>query len=130
MYFFFSSRRRHTRLTCDWSSDVCSSDLRGEEQLAHVLLGRLAPARVVEPEGKLTTQRVGDREISTEESLGLGAAPHRDEIEDLDEEPRPAPAPLADCLDQGLQPGNESVVADSEQGTARDVTDAGGLHDE
>src|SRR6266571_6074719 len=25
-YFFFSSRRRHTRLTCDWSSDVCSSD--------------------------------------------------------------------------------------------------------
>src|SRR5690242_15039065 len=27
MLFFFSSRRRHTRLTCDWSSDVCSSDL-------------------------------------------------------------------------------------------------------
>src|SRR4051812_49546027 len=26
-HFFFSSRRRHTRLTCDWSSDVCSSDL-------------------------------------------------------------------------------------------------------
>src|SRR6266480_4288731 len=26
--FFFSSRRRHTRLTCDWSSDVCSSDLQ------------------------------------------------------------------------------------------------------
>src|SRR4051812_49611606 len=25
--FFFSSSRRHTRLTCDWSSDVCSSDL-------------------------------------------------------------------------------------------------------
>src|SRR6266571_7410132 len=24
--FFFSSRSRHTRLTCDWSSDVCSSD--------------------------------------------------------------------------------------------------------
>src|SRR5690348_17545485 len=28
--FFFSSRRRHTRWTGDWSSDVCSSDLRGE----------------------------------------------------------------------------------------------------
>src|SRR6266480_2657354 len=28
-FFFFSSRRRHTRLTCDWSSDVCSSDLLG-----------------------------------------------------------------------------------------------------
>src|SRR2546426_4997568 len=26
-YFFFSSRRRHTRLQGDWSSDVCSSDL-------------------------------------------------------------------------------------------------------
>src|SRR5438034_9895634 len=27
--FFFSSRRRHTRSLCDWSSDVCSSDLGG-----------------------------------------------------------------------------------------------------
>src|SRR5215211_8541298 len=27
--FFFSSRRRHTRSLCDWSSDVCSSDLFG-----------------------------------------------------------------------------------------------------
>src|SRR5688572_32029169 len=26
-FFFFSSRRRHTRFDCDWSSDVCSSDL-------------------------------------------------------------------------------------------------------
>src|SRR5947207_12657858 len=35
--FFFSSRRRHTRSLCDWSSDVCSSDLatgRGREGLA------------------------------------------------------------------------------------------------
>src|SRR3954466_15279482 len=28
--FFFSSRRRHTRLSCDWSSDVCSSDLSSD----------------------------------------------------------------------------------------------------
>src|SRR6185369_8953416 len=27
LLFFFSSRRRHTRFKCDWSSDVCSSDL-------------------------------------------------------------------------------------------------------
>src|SRR5436190_20864684 len=27
MFFFFSSRRRHTRSLCDWNSDVCSSDL-------------------------------------------------------------------------------------------------------
>src|SRR5688572_33290531 len=32
--FFFSSRRRHTRFDCDWSSDVCSSDLK-------LILGRL-----------------------------------------------------------------------------------------
>src|SRR5260370_15544571 len=31
--FFFSSRRRHTRFKCDWSSDVCSSDLRPEALL-------------------------------------------------------------------------------------------------
>src|SRR3989454_9032161 len=28
LFFFFSSRRRHTRLQGDWSSDVCSSDLK------------------------------------------------------------------------------------------------------
>src|SRR5437588_8416187 len=28
--FFFSSRRRHTRSLCDWSSDVCSSDRNAE----------------------------------------------------------------------------------------------------
>src|SRR6266446_8346108 len=32
--FFFSSRRRHTRLHGDWSSDVCSSDLRQADALA------------------------------------------------------------------------------------------------
>src|SRR5260221_7968435 len=32
--FFFSSRRRHTRSLCDWSSDVCSSDLLWRELLA------------------------------------------------------------------------------------------------
>src|SRR5438876_11114755 len=31
-FFFFSSRRRHTRWTGDWSSDVCSSDLRLDGQ--------------------------------------------------------------------------------------------------
>src|SRR6266566_130573 len=37
LFFFFSSRRRHTRLQGDWSSDVCSSDL--DERIAHLLLG-------------------------------------------------------------------------------------------
>src|SRR5262249_56982219 len=44
--FFFASRRRHTRLVSDWSSDVCSSDLfhqrvlRVEDHQIHALIER------------------------------------------------------------------------------------------
>src|SRR2546430_2617480 len=34
-FFFFSSRRRHTRFDCDWSSDVCSSDLGSLQYVNH-----------------------------------------------------------------------------------------------
>src|SRR5690606_41186098 len=34
--FFFSSRRRHTRFSRDWSSDVCSSDLSGGSMIRPV----------------------------------------------------------------------------------------------
>src|SRR5256886_3302585 len=47
--FFFSSRRRHTRFDCDWSSDVCSSDLSTVEDAS---LG-IAQASVVEDAAKL-----------------------------------------------------------------------------
>src|SRR5690606_39551433 len=46
--FFFSSRRRHTRFSRDWSSDVCSSDLLGDQRASRIdgveppLTGRLA----------------------------------------------------------------------------------------
>src|SRR6266850_3311120 len=40
-FFFFSSRRRHTRLQGDWSSDVCSSDLR-PAFVHEVLIGEYA----------------------------------------------------------------------------------------
>src|SRR5688500_20068453 len=36
IFFFFSSRRRHTRLQGDWSSDVCSSDLVQQELLPRI----------------------------------------------------------------------------------------------
>src|SRR5689334_24678123 len=36
--FFFSSRRRHTRWNCDWSSDVCSSDLFVYDALGAIAL--------------------------------------------------------------------------------------------
>src|SRR2546430_7379112 len=53
MIFFFSSRRRHTRFDCDWSSDVCSSDLRvssDAKQLAHAACSA-AKSRDVEVAG-------------------------------------------------------------------------------
>src|SRR2546427_6775660 len=37
IFFFFSSRRRHTRFDCDWSSDVCSSDLDGATFIGRLL---------------------------------------------------------------------------------------------
>src|SRR5689334_24709694 len=39
--FFFSSRRRHTRWNCDWSSDVCSSDLASVPTAKHFHLPRI-----------------------------------------------------------------------------------------
>src|SRR6266568_3286815 len=36
LFFFFSSRRRHTIWNCDWSSDVCSSDLKDFEPVSLV----------------------------------------------------------------------------------------------
>src|SRR5260370_19302169 len=47
-FFFFSSRRRHTRFKCDWSSDVCSSDLEAGVEGAELgVVGR----RFVETHG-------------------------------------------------------------------------------
>src|SRR6516162_11373602 len=55
-YFFFSSRRRHTRLQGDWSSDVCSSDLeqqpgdrpRAAARLSLKYAGKTSHARYAE----------------------------------------------------------------------------------
>src|SRR5256885_16551735 len=43
VFFFFSSRRRHTRLQGDWSSDVCSSDLisTGDKDMAQLVDGSI-----------------------------------------------------------------------------------------
>src|SRR2546430_12348528 len=50
--FFFSSRRRHTRFDCDWSSDVCSSDLTSVR-------------REHAPHGKLPSDHYPDRRRQT-----------------------------------------------------------------
>src|SRR2546427_9660332 len=64
-FFFFSSRRRHTRFDCDWSSDVCSSDLNDHPN---------ARFRTVKPD--VTAPGVGILGAATpdglqEETLGL-----------------------------------------------------------
>src|SRR5207247_5754619 len=49
--FFFSSRRRHTRSTRDWSSDVCSSDLVAAAK-AELIAGLPAGATCIVPAGE------------------------------------------------------------------------------
>src|SRR5262245_5679855 len=102
----------------------------GEEEFAHALLRGFAPARVVEPAGELRAQRVGHLQVATEEPLWLRTAPDRDEVEDLDEKPRPAPAVLAHRVDERPQPGHEPIVADAQERPAGDVADTGRLDDE
>src|SRR3989475_10136982 len=67
LFFFFSSRRRHTRFDCDWSSDVCSSDLARCGSLREALRV-IATARA---HGMLVM--VG---CMIESSLGITAAAH------------------------------------------------------
>src|SRR3989449_6067647 len=49
LFFFFSSRRRHTRCSRDWSSDVCSSDLRKHIEKDAALERRFQQVFVGEP---------------------------------------------------------------------------------
>src|SRR5207237_3783582 len=57
--FFFSSRRRHTRFKCDWSSDVCSSDLLDQAIVIAanrdigVLYGAFALLRLIQTDSPL-----------------------------------------------------------------------------
>src|SRR4051794_41982365 len=63
--FFFSSRRRHTRWTGDWSSDVCSSDLWP------------APALVLVPTRELAMQ-VSDALVPLAKAVEIGRASCRE----------------------------------------------------
>src|SRR2546422_8149004 len=57
--FFFSSRRRHTRCSRDWSSDVCSSDL---SSFPTVRLRRLRSTPTVEVHSTVVTSRAMERQ--------------------------------------------------------------------
>src|SRR2546427_1439644 len=50
-FFFFSSRRRHTRFDCDWSSDVCSSDLTPQGHPAYRRVGQAMHRLIAEHAG-------------------------------------------------------------------------------
>src|SRR5688572_30883157 len=54
--FFFSSRRRHTRFDCDWSSDVCSSDLTKAQRMR-----RWTEVEKAYKDGRIIKGRVTDR---------------------------------------------------------------------
>src|SRR4051794_41981195 len=59
--FFFSSRRRHTRWTGDWSSDVCSSDLGGVVPRTRLhAMWRLAQEHLQEAQGDATIVAIRD----------------------------------------------------------------------
>src|SRR5882672_12026396 len=65
MLFFFSSRRRHTRSLCDWSSDVCSSDLTEFRPAPPVGEGDPAPFEP-RPEGVAERHRSEERRVGKE----------------------------------------------------------------
>src|SRR5688500_20126370 len=68
--YFFSSRRRHTRLQGDWSSDVCSSDLRAERAVGrgspHDHRGRRVQADQVVIGGGPGDRRSEERRVGKE----------------------------------------------------------------
>src|SRR4051812_50089777 len=74
MFFFFSSRRRHTRLTCDWSSDVCSSDLSVHSPPPGAIPpdGPVAPPETDISPPDLPDQDL-DEDMAEEDLSGLGA---------------------------------------------------------
>src|SRR2546427_7616514 len=71
LFFFFSSRRRHTRFDCDWSSDVCSSDLAltlNAERQSEVLQAQLcAQNELVRMRLSRQMPPVGDNSLTCEQ---------------------------------------------------------------
>src|SRR5436309_856085 len=69
-FFFFSSRRRHTRFSRDWSSDVCSSDLVGQDRVLVIEAARHVAADLIAyPFGLLGERRRRGRQ----RRIGRGA---------------------------------------------------------
>src|SRR5437764_4340566 len=98
LFFFFSSRRRHTRYIGDWSSDVCSSDLKlgpvnwkefvrtekganfSERPRTALLLGNVIADGfiAVQAQDAPAVKEIGQRVLSLAKGIGVGASitPH------------------------------------------------------
>src|SRR3712207_6900080 len=74
VFFFFSSRRRHTRYWRDWSSDVCSSDLAVgvEDASFEVRSGEIFVIMGLSGSGKSTMIRLLNRLIDRSEERRVG----------------------------------------------------------
>src|SRR2546430_6094474 len=78
-FFFFSSRRRHTRFDCDWSSDVCSSDLAyGPATEKHQAINVIRTAVERGVTFFDTAETYGP--FTNEELVGEALAPHREQV--------------------------------------------------
>ena len=74
MVFFFSSRRRHTRLRRDWSSDVCSSDLRPPRRLRRREIRAFEGVVMVDLSGRTAFVTGGGRGIGASITTTLAEA--------------------------------------------------------
>src|SRR5262245_44908474 len=99
IFFFFSSRRRHTRCLSDWSSDVCSSDLdQSDEARERFLVEARAIARLHHP-NVVMIYRVGL--VAGRQYLAYEFVPGKR----LDQLPRPLPPDEVMRLARGLARG-------------------------
>src|SRR3989440_4247958 len=101
MFFFFSSRRRHTRSDRDWSSDVCSSDLiEREPGLSDILVGSVQWQDCI--------RTVADILMGRFEMEDIMAAPGLDNLHIIEAGPGPAnpsELPSAPAVTGFLHPG-------------------------
>src|SRR2546430_11555418 len=101
VFVFFSSRRRHTRFDCDWSSDVCSSDLpaiRERVQAGVPYLGASAGSNVAGPT-ILTTNDWNVVALDRFDALGLVAFNINPHYKEMD----PAMAPYSETRDDRIR---------------------------
>src|SRR5690606_39520395 len=80
-YFFFSSRRRHTRFSRDWSSDVCSSDLVvGGELGVDLDPGGALPLRLAHRGERILRRRLGSPAMADDLGEKIGRASCRERV--------------------------------------------------